>query len=204
MDIRYSFQRYVTSYRWSSYWHQISETLSVSPESVLIVGDGDGIVKRILSNIIDDVQSADLIKDTGADHICSVENLSEVVRQKFDCVVCCQVLEHLPRDRFEICLRELSITTSKYCILSLPQKVWSFGFSLTLFSRNLKFLFSIQRKNIEFPYVERTGHYWEIGTKGASRKEVETCIEKYFTILHKYNNKNNTYHRFFVLKKKNN
>ena len=46
------------------------------------------------------------------DFVCSVTNLSEVLKSKYDVVLCAQVLEHLPFSEFEKSLNEI-------------KKVWS-------------------------------------------------------------------------------
>jgi hypothetical protein len=44
----YDFANYVSLSRWTSYWHQIVETIAFNPKTVLIVGSGDNVVGKLL------------------------------------------------------------------------------------------------------------------------------------------------------------
>ena len=46
------------------------------------------------------------------------------------------------------------------------------------------------------------GHYWEMGVKGATKKELKKKIYRNFDILEERTPSLNPYHYFFVLKKK--
>jgi hypothetical protein len=57
---KYNFQRYVYFGRWASYWYQINEVLELKPESLLVVGIGDGTVIDILKKYINEIKTLDI------------------------------------------------------------------------------------------------------------------------------------------------
>ena len=81
---KYSFQKYVYPDRWISYWHQIDATLRLTPENVLVVGKGDGIVVDILKKYIPRVESLDTEEKLEPDIVASVENYNLLRKNKGD------------------------------------------------------------------------------------------------------------------------
>lgn len=193
----YHFSSYLRKGRWMSYWHQLEEVISLHPQSVLIVGTGDNIIKKILQEYVPVVKVLDIDAELSPDYVGSVEDAA--VDRTFDCVLCCQVLEHLPFDRFESCIRSLHRIASAHCVLSLPMRRWKFGFTLTGFNRTLKAGWIWKRKNVKWHFDGE--HYWEIGTSGCPEAVIRTLLEKYFRILRCYSAGDNGYHRFYILEK---
>jgi len=100
---KYNFQRYVYFSHWISYWYQINEVLELKPESLLVIGIGDRIVVDILEKEISEIKTFDIDENLKPDVIGSVENLPFKDNQ-FDVILCAEVLEHLPFEKFEKCL----------------------------------------------------------------------------------------------------
>ena len=67
---------------------------------------GDGFVARILRDANVQVTTLDIQADLKPDVLGSVERIP-LPDHSFDISICCQVLEHLPFDQFETCLKEL-------------------------------------------------------------------------------------------------
>lgn len=44
------FARYVKKPWWMSYWHQVNEVLATRPDSVLLIGIGNGIIPTLLQD----------------------------------------------------------------------------------------------------------------------------------------------------------
>lgn len=195
----YNFSSYVGKDRWASYFHQIDETLNKSPETVLIIGKGDGIVGTILQKYLL-VKQFDLDPDLDVDYCGSVSDASSIVSEKFDCVLCCQVLEHLPFELFEKSIKEICNITNKYLILSLPQVAWSVYFNIRLNWRIFSKSISFTKKNNHSCITSE--HYWEIGHDEISLDMVSKVLLRYFDVLKSYSVRENSYHRFFILEKK--
>ena len=128
----YDFLSYLSKARWNSYYHQIEEVLKNNSQNALIIGKGDGIVPDILKKQIEEVKIFDIAEDLQPDYLGNILEMSNIINKKFDSILCCQVLEHLPFDKFEQCISELSKVTDKQVIISLPQKniFFNIGFKI--------------------------------------------------------------------------
>jgi hypothetical protein len=192
----YDFSRYVTKDRWSSYWQQIHMVSRASPRSVLIVGSGDLIVLNAIKGFCKYVKTVDIDKNLRPDFVGSVEDLSSFAGDGYDVVMCCQVLEHLPYEKFERCIRELK-AVGKRVIISLPYRHWrilDLRIKVPRFSRMiLTFLIPQFFKTYRF----NGQHYWEVGTKGYSRKRIESDLKKVFDHVKRIPFKEYRYHLFF-------
>lgn len=198
IESKYSFENYVYFSRWVSYWHQIRETLNLKPKNILIIGKGDAIAEDILKKYIKDVKTLDLNSKLKPDIIASVENMP-LSDNTYDLVLCAEVLEHLPFEKFEKSLKELKRVAGKCVILTLPH----FGPPVQLrfkipFMPEIKMSFKMP-----FPIKHKSGgeHFWEIGKKGYSPREIKKLIEKYFKIKKEFVPFENQYHHFYVLEK---
>jgi len=199
MSKKYSFKKYVHKSRWVSYWHQIREVLDLAPESVLVVGPGDGIVVDVLKKQIGEVKTFDIEKELNPDIVGSVDDMP-LADDSFDVVLCAEVLEHLPFEKFEKSLSELKRVAGKYVVLSLPH-----------FGPQVKLNFKIPMVKevriavkIPFPLRHAPGgvHYWEIGKRGYPPGKIRKIISRYFKIEKEFIPLENQYHHFFVLKNK--
>jgi hypothetical protein len=195
---KYNFQKYVYFSRWTSYWYQINEVLELKPESLLVIGIGDKIVVDILGQEINEIKTLDIDEKLKPDAIGSVENLPFKDSQ-FDVILCAEVLEHLPFEKFEKCLQELRRVSKKYVVLSLPHfgPPIKFSFKIPLFKEvkvALKVPFPIKHKfNGE--------HYWEIGKWGYPASKIGKILKKYFKIKKEFIPFENQYHHFYILEK---
>jgi SAM-dependent methyltransferase len=188
--------------QFSSYWHQINETFSRNPESVLEIGVGTGFVARYLKRYGLQVTTLDIERALEPEIAGSVLS-SPFKGNSFEVVNCCEVLEHLPYEHFESALREIHRVCNKHVILSLPQEV----------RRSYRVLIDIPRfksirKIISLPDSRQpvsprcSGHCWEIGMRGFPLKRIIADIAKVgFEIENSYRVFEKLYHRFFVLKK---
>lgn len=195
---KYLFSKYVYPSRWSSYWHQIDEVLNTKPENVLVIGVGDKIVVNILKDYVKEVKTLDIDNSLNPDILASVEKIP-LNENSVDTGLCAEVLEHLPFEKFDACLRELNRLSKKNVILSLPH-----------FGPPVKFLLKIPlfpeiKFAIKIPFMIKHKfngeNYWEIGKKGYSSSKIRKIIKKYFKINKEFIPFNNQYHHFYILEK---
>src|SRR5262249_34963101 len=123
---------YNSKERFCSFWHQVDETLSLEPETVLEVGPGSGIVTYCLRHAGIQMTTVDLDAELGPDVVGSVTQLP-LADGSFDAVLCCEVLEHLPWEEAEAALGELARVTRKGVVLSLPDVTPWMGKSYPLY-----------------------------------------------------------------------
>ena len=204
----YDFLNYVKNDRWNSYYQQILETLNCDGENILYIGVGDNIVTDTLKKTGKNVRTLDFDKNLNPDYIGSVTEIKKILgKDKFDIIICCQVLEHIPFSKFESTIKQLAECTKKRLVLSLPNnnRKCSFSISVPKLLGKHKKLFLIKRRFSKTWDINKQGngeHYWEIDAKGCpSRKEIKNIVKKYFPSLKFYTLFDNPYHMFFILDK---
>lgn len=187
--------------RWISYWYQINEVVKKNPESVLEIGVGNRTVSDYLKKAGIKVTTCDFDTSLKPDVLADVLKLP--FKEKcFDVVLCAEVLEHLPFNKFKKALFEIKRVCKLYSIITLPH------YSLTNFYLGIKLIPYIKRLElslkVDFPFQHKFEgeHHWEIGKKSFPLKKIEVDIEKTgFRIEKSYYPKENPRHHFFILKK---
>jgi hypothetical protein len=199
----YNFSRYVDQDRWSSYWHQIKELTELEPASVLEIGVGDKVLANyIKTNTAIKYSSMDIAPDLSPDYIGSADNLS-FDSNSFDVICAFEVLEHLPYEKFSVCLQEMLRVSKNYAVISLPH--WGRHFSIDVrlpFFKRFKFKFKLSLFSPKHRFSGQ--HYWEVGKFGFPLLKIKKqIIDSGWEIKKDYIAFNSPYHRFFILQKKN-
>lgn len=172
----YFSQKYNHKARWLSYWYQIDSILGTKSRSVMEVGLGNGVARDYLIKCGLAVKTLDIDPALSPDAVGSVENIP-FSNDEFDCVLAAEILEHLPFEKFTLCLRELKRVSKKYAIISLPDA------RRTLMNLYLKILplppLNLFVKMPSFKKHKFDGqHYWEIGKTGYPLGRVEDEMKK--------------------------
>jgi len=188
--------------RWFSYYQQIEEIIKCSPSSILEVGKGNGFVSDYLKKRNFNIMTIDIDPELKPDKVADVTDIP-YDSNSFDCVLCCEVLEHIPFDQFSLALKELKRVAKNRIILSLPDV-----------SRKCRFLIQIPKVGevrflIPLPRLKKLTHqfdgehYWEIGKKDFPLKEIIDEINKIegLELIETYQLFENPYHRFFIIEK---
>lgn len=192
--------------RFISYYYQLHEVgLFTDVKSILEIGPGSKLVSRELQQLGYNVTTCDFDPAVTPDIIADVRSLP-CENESFDCIMACQVLEHITYEEFEKVLGDLSNITRKYLLISLPERhtginiVIKFPFIQTLLKR--RFIDMSLRIPVRFPGFKESGqHYWEIDRYTTSLNKVRTSIKRHFAIVKEFNPPLNKYHRFFILSK---
>ena len=190
--------KYVTKYRFASYWYQIKEVMLSEPTNVLEIGIGPNLVSSFLSQKNISIVTMDREVELKPQLSGTVLHLPFKARS-FDTVMCCQVLEHLPFQEFGNCLKELRRIIKKKLVLSLPDRTPAL--SLLVRMPNLIFWDFMA----VFPWAIRKhisdikGHYWEIGERGYPYKRfIKEISRAGFSVDRTYRVPDYSYHRFFI------
>lgn len=195
----YDFNHYVSHDRWMSYYNQVDEVNRCNPKSVLVVGPGDNIVVNLLKTFSGDVKTLGIDESLNPDYLKSVYNLDEVIDRKFDVVLCCQVLEHLPFDQFEESLKKLLSITTDRLIIALPEKSARVAISMKLPKLKM-FFFYISIPLFWVKHKFDGEHYWELHSAGFKPKRVKNIMKSHAKLEKYYRLKSNPYHHFFILR----
>lgn len=147
----------------ASYWHQIDEVNRLKPDNILEVGIGNGFVSGYLGRLGYNVTTVDLVKVFKPTVISSILTLP-FRSETFDVCLCCEVLEHLPFERFNLALGEF-YRVGKKLIISLPDRTPWIGIkTVCKWSTIPEIILSLPNL---FPkqHIFDGQHYWEIGKK---------------------------------------
>ncbi len=203
----YKRRGYNTLERFISYFYQIDSITNLKDvSSILEIGPGNKLVSKELMDIGFSVTTCDFDEKVFPDVVADVRSLP-FQKESFDCVMACQILEHIPFADFEKVVSDIANITKKYAVISLPERhvgfnlVLKFPFIQTLFKR--KFFDISIKLPIKFKgFKESDQHYFEIDYFTTSKRKIVEVFERHFHIEKVFNPPLNKYHRFYILKKK--
>ncbi|MBP9869586.1 class I SAM-dependent methyltransferase [Patescibacteria group bacterium] len=194
-----SWKRYESEERWTSYYTQINEVLGRSPDSVLEIGVGNGIVSDALKRQGIQVQTLDIDPELKPDFVGSVSQIP-LANASVDVALCAEVLEHLPFEEFEGCVQELARVSRNGVVLSLPH--WGYTFRGVVDIPGLPMFRAAWKLPFQKPIPLGGVHCWEIGRTGYPLSRILTVLEKSFIVEREWLSSWMPYHHFFRLKKK--
>ncbi len=191
--------------RFISYYYQIKSILKLKPSSILEIGIGNKTTSTYLKNQGIKVTTCDFDKNLNPDFIADIRNLP-FKETKFDLVACFEILEHIPFEDVPLAMKNISKATKKYAIISVPYA--SIYIEILIRFPLIKKI--LKRPYIRlFPYIPlysklflNKEHFWELGRKGYPRKKLRKIFRKNFIIKKEFRPANDTYHYYFILKKK--
>lgn len=161
---------------------QIKHIHDLKPSSMIEIGIGNGLTSSFIRNSGIEVVTADINPNLGPDICCPLSELvEEVGGRKFDLVVCCEVLEHMPVEELErniVTLRALG----HRLFLTLPGYTRSFGISglikIPWITAKDFFVYIFLPKNVDLAGTE---HFWEVGSEaGTKRRTIVALLRRYY------------------------
>ena len=202
-ETAYGDRTYLAGGRAVSFGHQIHAILSLDPDSVLEVGVGAGVVAASLRRVGLPVTTLDIDPALDPDILASVTGIPADAGS-WSVASCCQVLEHLPFDRFGDALRELHRVTSRGLVLSLPVVTREFEVRLRLprlGSRRFAAPVPLPPRRIPADRMSVMGHHWEIGFAGFPRARLEMVMGVIgWEIERSWRVPELPWHRFYILR----
>ncbi len=196
----YKFGRYYDKRRWISLWHQLDELLSHTPDSVLEIGPGCGVLKALAHCFGMDIETVDIDPEFGPDHLASAVSLP-FENGSYDCVCAFQMLEHLPYEDALQAFREMLRVTRKYVLISIwdARPMWSYAIHVPMHGL-IKFL--VPKPCRAVTHVFNGEHHWEINKRGYElRRVIADFGSQGATLARTYRVLENPVHRFFVWEK---
>lgn len=195
-----------------NFYKQISLVKQYSKgKDILEVGSGSSIIKTYLKNLGYNIKVLDLDLNLNPEYVGCVTN--KKFKNKFSLVLCCEVLEHLPLNKFEEAIKNLLDMSDNYIILSLPYPsdfYFNFSFSIPLLKKK-EFRFSIPKF---YKSVNKNGfvheckinpvgnHFWEMGLNNLPRSLFLVLIEQHAQIVYSDFEVGNNHCYYIVIKKK--
>ena len=174
-------------------------------KTVLIIGPGQGFATQVLKWRGYEVTTLDIDPAFGPDEVGSAHDLRRFRDGQFDAVVASHVLEHLPVAYLGQALAEIS-RVGDYALIYLP--VNGVYAQLRLTSNFRAFDYSLlltiskwfDRPELTTPRYMSGQHYWEVGLKGFSVRDLIRRMEAHFVLLGTYRNKDWLPSQNFVLR----
>lgn len=204
----YSFTNYSSERRFISYYHQVKNILTLvndyQAKKILIAGKGDGIVQKILEaynnlfnlNLI--IKTFDFAYDLKPDFLGDLVEIESIVSEKFDVILCCQVLEHIPLDEALSVLSQMKMI-ARFVIISIPYKAITIRGTLKLpLIKEFEFCIKIPIWDRKTGMVDDR-HYWEIGFNISLKQFHNKIVGIGYDILSSYVLKKDGFKYFIVL-----
>ncbi|MCU0986515.1 MAG: class I SAM-dependent methyltransferase [Acetobacteraceae bacterium] len=181
---RAEWHRYYSPKR-SGHQHMQLELLGrVTAHRVLEIGPYLGYVTALLDNAGYAVETLDYGPRTFArpdvrHHDLDLLKLRPGALGRFDAILCCETLEHIPWPDAQAVLRALAETGSPHLIVSVPWSGADLTLSLHVAARWLRTSLAMKWPNAwrRFtPWPDPMGHKWEVGYRGTSRAAWEAAL----------------------------
>ena len=194
---------------WYRYLIIIEEVMLHDIGSVLEIGVGSKVVENILKNEVNKYVTMDINSDLDPDIVSDLREFDSSLSEKFECIICADVLEHMPfvdlKDNLSNILNYL-VKNGK-ALIAIPHR----RYELMLISRfpGYKTYFNcvptwttprgfynafIKKKRCLDPH-----HCWEIGDSKVRRRDVENVIKAVGFRVEKF--KKLPYVDFWILKR---
>jgi len=190
--------------RFVSYFYQINSAIELNPKTILEVGIGNKTVCNYLKQFGFDVTTCDFDTNLDPDKVADIRDLP-FEDNTFDVVLAYEILEHIHFKDVSIALSELNRVSKKNVIISIPYSSFFIEIvhtvSIPFFYKQLHFALSVPFFTHKFKKTNE--HYWEMGCKNYSKKEIRKLLKRYFEIKKEFQPILIPYHYFFVLQKKN-
>jgi SAM-dependent methyltransferase len=193
----YAFADYMTKPRWCSVWHQLDEIQRLARTSILEIGPGPGLLKRLAATFGVEIETLDLDPELNPDHVGSATSIP-FVDATYEVVCAFQVLEHLPYDASIQAFREMARVCRRNVLISLPdaQTVWRYQFHVP---KVRSFDLLVPRPRLRLPmHAPDREHFWELNKRGYGLSRVVSDLADHIPLVRTYRVPENPYHRFFV------
>lgn len=172
---------------WYRYYFIIKTVIESRPENILEIGVGSGIVKNCLKPIVKSYQVLDINKKLKPDIIGDIKKHYAELKNKFDCVIIADVLEHIPFCNLEKSLANIYayLQNSGQTLITIPHRQSNFLFMTPtykprVFTIPTGFLSpgAFYRRFIKRKIWIDPHHCWEIGDGKIKKADVELSFRK--------------------------
>ena len=181
-----------------SFAHQIHDIYKIQPKNILEFGIGNGFTSTYLKRSGFTVTTVDINNKLSPDICSSINEIEKILtEERFDLIVCCEVLEHMPFEEFEESVKIFS-KLGKKLYLTIPNYNRNYGISG--FLRIPKFGVRSIDFSINIPIRKRLDkeHFWEINSsKETTIKNLNSILSRYYEKVSFKRYKLNPYHTSF-------
>ena len=188
---------------WYRYYFIIKEVINLKPKNILEIGVGNEIVKNCLQKFVKDYKVMDINEKLKPDILSDMRDFRPELKEKFDCLVCAEVLEHMPFRDLEKNLKNIHqyLANSGKALITIPHRRARI-LIITPFSYQKPIILSLPfwlksspksfyRQVIRGEMWIDPHHCWEIGDGKIKKRDVEDVmgkvgfsIDSYVKLLH--------------------
>ncbi len=203
--------RYYSEKRITHQWFQVHLLKDLANiNSVLEIGPGLGLVSSMLHNVGFKVTTIDYLPNQYPHPEIKyfkkeIMELNSDEISGYDCIICCETLEHLLWDDIDSILNKFHSSRCEWVLISVPYQGFQLDFRLYFNLYKFKKYFSLKilkfLKNFKFDKeADPYGHKWEVGYKKYSLSKLEKKIKKSGFKIYKREFSSPCRSVFFVLK----
>jgi hypothetical protein len=189
-DQQFEFDRqhylaHIDFYTWTRHYHLFRDICAQVQGDLLEVGTGDGVLKRCAQPFVRSYTVFDINERLQPDVLGDLSVREPALLARFDAAVAAEVLEHLPFEKFALCIGHLQsyLRPGGRLFITLPHRkghmlvvtprqrllAWRFPVGLTSLSEAWNRF--VRRKIWIDPH-----HCWEIGDGRITRRDVEAAL----------------------------
>jgi len=175
---------------WNRYYFIIKEIIRIKPKTILEIGAGSEIVKNCVKGLVEDYRVMDINEKLKPDILSDMRDFRPELKEKFDCLVCAEVLEHMPFRDLEKNLKNIHqyLANSGKALITIPHRrariliITPFSYQKPLIITLPGWLKS-SPKSFYRQFIKRKiwidpHHCWEIGDGKIKKKDVENVFKK--------------------------
>ncbi len=172
---------------WFRYAAIVKELTNQKPQSVLEAGPGEGVIKSVMMNFVENYDTIDVNPKLSPTYQGDIRSLKSELREKYDCVIAADILEHIPFGDLEKALKNFHsyLKPGGRALITIPHRAW--------FLFGMSWLFNYKPCIIRAPGSLRTfyhrlrgrkknpidlDHQWEIGDGVHNVDDVENAMKK--------------------------
>lgn len=172
---------------WYRYWFLLQAVIHRRPQSVIEVGQGDGLLGAAIASFTPRYHTVDLNKNLRPNHVADVRDLGQAKIAPAECVIIADVLEHLPFDQLAAALAGVKhiLTPDGMALVTIPHRRTYFQYMTphlkpkvlsvpTGFGSPGAFFRRFIKRKI---WID-PGHFWEIGDGTIKRRDVEAVFDE--------------------------
>lgn len=171
---------------WYRFFFILKELAELEPKDVLEIGPGDGTVKRVYEPFSEKYATMDVNPALRPDFLSDVRTEVAAARNKFDCVVAADILEHIPFADMSAAVRNIYsyLMLGGHALITIPHRAW-FLFGLTWLWNYKSTLWRFPdawRRTYHFVRSRKnpidSDHQWEIGDGHHKIADVEKVFRE--------------------------
>ena len=175
---------------WYRYFFILKEVIKFKPKNILEIRAGSEVIKNCLRKFVKDYQVMDINSKLNPDILSDLREFRPELKEKFDCVICAEVLEHMPFEDLEKNLTNIYnyLIGEGKAMITIPHRrarvmiITPLSYQKPLIVTLPSWLKS-SPKSFYQQFIKKRiwidpHHCWEIGDGKLKKRDVESVIKK--------------------------